>query len=444
MIILHRYCKRYRNNFFIREVVIILEISKDVTLCDRSERKDLGLYIHIPFCVKKCDYCDFLSAPGTEQNKKDYVEALLTEIRSYEGRTGAYQVPTIFFGGGTPSCIDPEDINRIMQEIRRVFSIRNKDPEITIEVNPGTITRQKLLCYQNAGINRISFGLQSTDNNELVRLGRIHSYEEFLNNYELARSLGFHNINVDLMSALPGQTLASWEKTLRTIADLKPEHISAYSLIIEEGTAFFDRYRPGSPEEKELPNEDLDREIYARTKQILEEYGYHRYEISNYAKSGYECRHNDSYWIGTDYLGLGLGASSLLNGARFCNMHDIKQYILACNTYKNRRIMTNIEDNSVQNVILLQDDLLRIRRDWTELTLEDQMEEFMFLGLRRCEGIRKSTFFQRFEKDINEVYGAVLQQLQQQKLIEIEEEWIKLTEFGIDISNTVLSVFLLN
>ncbi len=414
-----------------------MERTKDDYLIGNKEPKELGLYIHIPFCVRKCDYCDFLSAPGTEKNKKNYIKALLTEIKSYEGRTNHYRVPTIFIGGGTPSCIDPEDIKRIMEAIRLVFHVEKESLEATIEVNPGTVSEQKLICYKEAGINRLSFGLQSVDSDELKKLGRIHSLEDFLNNFKLARTLGFRNINVDLMSALPGQTASSWERSLRKVAELNPEHISAYSLIIEEGTAFYDSYRPGAPYEKELPDEEQDRRIYAMTKQILKEYGYHRYEISNYAKESFECRHNNSYWIGTDYLGLGLGSASFVNGVRFSNTQDSKQYIHACNSYQKEKLI--FEESAA-----MQEDCLGIRREEHFLTREEQMEEFMFLGLRRCEGVRKSDFVKRFQISIDQVYGNILLTLQQQKLIKITDEQIMLTEYGIDVSNMVLAEFLLD
>jgi oxygen-independent coproporphyrinogen-3 oxidase len=382
--------------------------------------RELGLYIHIPFCVKKCDYCDFLSAPASDELKSEYVEALIKEISSYRGRTSGYRVQTIFFGGGTPSCIAAEDIARVMTKLRQVFIINEERLEATIEVNPGTTTVEKLTTYQRVGINRLSFGLQSTDNKELKCLGRIHTYEEFKSNYQLARELGFTNINIDLMSALPGQTLSSWEKTLNTVAQLKPEHISAYSLIIEEGTEFYHRYRPGTVGEAELPDEETDRNIYYKTKELLEQFGYHRYEISNYAKPGYESRHNNSYWIGTEYLGLGLGAASLLAGVRFSNVSDIKEYIALCNTR----------------------DEIGLRRELVQLTKEQRMEEFMFLGLRRCEGISSKEFKKRFSADITTIYGKVLIDLEQKKLIAISGDNIRLTDYGVDISNVVLSEFL--
>ena len=411
---------------------------------EEAQKKELGLYLHIPFCVRKCDYCDFLSAHGTEATKKEYVEALLTEIESYQGRTSNYVVGTIFFGGGTPSCIPEEDIERIMAAIRETFSLSEDGLEATIEVNPGTVTRKKLEVYRRAGINRISFGLQSTKLMELKKLGRIHSYEDFLENYQLAREVGFSNINVDLMSALPGQTLSSWEETLYSVAKLNPEHISAYSLIIEEGTKFYDRYHLGAVLEKELPDEDTDRLIYHRTKEILEQFQYLRYEISNYAKAGYECRHNNSYWIGTDYLGLGLGSSSLLDGARFTNNNNLKQYLKQINEYRLYGKEAN-KRNSMEHTdcLSISMDLPGIRKDYKRLTREEQMEEFMYLGLRRCEGVRKEDFHLRFGEEMDMVYGRELEELIKKKLIEMEGDILRLTDLGIDVSNQVLSEFLL-
>jgi oxygen-independent coproporphyrinogen-3 oxidase len=406
--------------------------------------RDLGLYIHIPFCVKKCDYCDFLSAPATEEIKSEYFDAIITEIESYQGKMEGYIVPTIFFGGGTPSCVEAVYISRIMESISKVFCIDRERLEASIEVNPGTITRDKLIAYKEAGINRLSFGLQSANDIELLLLGRIHSYKQFEDNYHLAREVGFQNINIDLMSALPGQTVESWEHTLNTVIDLKPEHISAYSLIIEEGTKFYDRYHNTSSDAKELPDEETDRLIYHRTKEFLELKGYHRYEISNYAKEGYECRHNSSYWIGTDYLGIGLGASSLLNDARFLNLQDIKQYIQACEEYKTSNNQKKYEEINILTDSSIWDDPIGLRRDFEQLTQSQKMEEFMFLGLRMCDGISKRAFYQRFKVKIETIYGAVLQQLKENNLLIITDDKIVLTEYGIDVSNSVLSVFLLN
>lgn len=281
-------------------------------------RRELELYIHIPFCAKKCAYCDFLSGPADEQTVADYVTALRKEIESYKESAKNYEVTTVFFGGGTPSLLSGEQMAELMNAIKDTFMLK-EEAEITMEANPGTVTESNLSAYKEAGINRISFGLQSVKDEELRMLGRIHTFEEFLESYDMARKAGFHNINVDLISAIPGQTLTSWEETLRTVIELQPEHISAYSLIVEEGTTFAKLYGEGCEKEELLPDEDEERRIYERTEEMLKEAGYHRYEISNYAKDGYECRHNLGYWERKEYLGLGLGASSLLNETRFHN-----------------------------------------------------------------------------------------------------------------------------
>ncbi|HWT27514.1 MAG TPA: radical SAM family heme chaperone HemW [Mobilitalea sp.] len=412
--------------------------------------RDLGLYIHIPFCVKKCEYCDFLSAPADQETKRLYIEALLTEIRSYEGRTGEYIVPSIFIGGGTPSSIDESFIADIMEAINEVFIIDQERLEATIEVNPGTLTKDKLETYLKSGLNRLSFGLQSTDNEELKLLGRIHTFEQFMQNFTLAREVGFHNINIDLMSALPGQTLSSWEKTLSDVIKLNPEHISAYSLIIEEGTPFYDRYQPDSIGYRDLPDEDVDRRMYRRTKEILRKNGYQRYEISNYAKKGFESRHNSSYWTGMEYLGLGLGASSLLDGARTKNMHDIKQYICKCKLYKSN-LMERINPSDIKRQITgnekpdtILKDCIGLREEQEHLTKEDQMEEYMFLGLRMCCGISIPAFCERFGIEINAVYGDAISRLVKDGLLVTLDDRIALTDYGIDVSNVVLSEFLLD
>lgn len=379
--------------------------------------KELGLYIHIPFCVRKCDYCDFLSAPADEETKYNYVKALLAEIKSYKQISGEYLVKTVFIGGGTPSSLKGEYITDIMNAVREVFLIPGFEkglPEITMEVNPGTLTPDKLKLYKLAGINRLSFGLQSADNRELKLLGRIHTYETFLENYRLAREIGFHNINIDLMSALPGQTLTDWLNTLNQVIQLKPEHISAYSLILEEGTPFFSRYQ------EEDQDEELDRNIYARTKEVLEKAGYFRYEISNYAKPGYESRHNTSYWVRTDYLGMGLGAATLLNNTRYQNTESLAEYLELSKDYHD------------------------IRGSREVLSVSRQMEEFMFLGLRMSKGINKIYFQNLFGTSIEAVYGGVINKSLAVGLIDCKGDTIYLTDKGIDLSNRVLSGFLLD
>lgn len=382
-------------------------------------RKKLELYIHIPFCAKKCGYCDFLSGPAAVSVQQRYVEQLMEEIACQSAHYPGYQVPSVYLGGGTPSLLGAKDICQIMEQVKSVFELSDT-PEVTIEANPGTVTMEKLKAWSEAGINRVSIGLQSADDKELKNLGRIHTYDEFLKTYQRVRQAGFDNVNIDLMSALPGQTLASWRSTLKKVARLKPEHISAYSLTIEEGTPFYQQYH-GHPEL--LPGEDEEREMYYATKQILQDMGFRRYEISNYAKSGRECRHNIGYWTGTEYLGLGLGSSSYIQGFRFHNEEDLGRYC---------RIRMKGEDA---------DD--RLHQDIIHLTDKEKMEEFMFLGLRMMDGVSGSEFLKRFGVNMWNVYGDVLGKLVENHLIQADNPYIRLTDFGVDISNYVLSEFLL-
>lgn len=390
---------------------------------DNIERKQpLELYVHIPFCEKKCDYCDFLSMPASLNEKKLYYEALLKEINEKKGLAEEYQIVSIFFGGGTPTSIPSEWLVNILKTILEVFEVEDtSEIEITTEANPGTLTRQKLEDYYKAGFNRLSIGLQSTDNKELKCLGRIHTYEQFLENYKVAREVGFHNINVDLMSALPGQTVLSYEKTLQEVLSLRPTHISAYSLIIEEETPFYSRYGEKGAQVRELPGEDNDRAMYHLTKKLLGEHGYHRYEISNYSLDGMECRHNVGYWTGVEYLGLGLGASSYIKEMRYHNETDLATYV--------HMIETNTD----------------MKREVHQVTIGEQMEEFMFLGLRLVRGVSKKQFMERFHKTMDEVYGDVLARLERKQLITMnaEDNMVALTEEGIDVSNYVMAQFLL-
>ena len=375
-------------------------------------RRELELYIHIPFCVKKCAYCDFLSGPASNQQIEEYVQALIEEIRYYKEFVKKYEVSTVFWGGGTPSLLTGEQMKALMEALGQTFFIR-QNAEITMEANPGTVTVEKLLACQKAGINRISFGLQSVNNEELKMLGRIHTYEEFLESYEAARKAGFQNINVDLISAIPKQTVSSWEQTLQTIISLQPEHISAYSLIVEEGTTFAKLYGEGCKLEHLLPMEEDERRMYERTEELLREAGYHRYEISNYAKEGYECQHNLGYWERKEYLGLGLGASSLIEETRFHNTDETEEYL-----------------RDASNPILL-------RRGQEKLDRQEQMEEFVFLGLRKIRGIQEEKFAEMFGEDIWDCYGRNLERVIKEGLLEREEGVLRLTRKGIDVSNYV-------
>lgn len=384
-------------------------------------KKELEIYIHIPFCIKKCAYCDFLSGPQDEETIELYVSSLLEEIQAHasnEQFTSDYEVTTIFLGGGTPSVLNTSQIHRIFETLTTSFKI-SQDAEITIEANPGTVTREKLLTYRTCGINRISFGLQSTNNEELKLLGRIHTYEEFLESYQLARESGFDNINVDLISAIPRQTVSSWEETLQKVVALKPEHISAYSLIVEEGTPFAKMYGEGCPGEYDLPSEEVERAIYYRTEDLLLGAGYHRYEISNYAKERKECKHNLGYWERKEYLGIGLGAASLVQNTRYKNVDDLSYYMERSSDIK--AIQENVE----------------------KLLLQEQMEEFMFLGLRKMEGVSITKFENTFGKNIDECYGVQIQKLVEQGLLERKNGRVMLTKQGIDVSNYVFGEFLI-
>lgn len=376
-----------------------------------NRRIPLELYVHIPFCVRKCQYCDFLSGPSDEETKDRYIEALLKEIRAAE-HTEDYEIVSVFIGGGTPSALKAEAIASIMRTLQEQFFFC-EDAEVTIEANPGTVDLEKLTIYRNVGINRLSLGLQSTDAEELKLLGRIHSYEEFLKSYEWARKAGFSNINIDLMFAIPGQTGEAWRQHLYQVAELNPEHISAYSLIIEEGTPF-------AEQNLDLPDEDTEYQMYEDTAEILERYGYRQYEISNYAKQGYMCRHNAGYWQRREYLGFGLGASSLYRGMRFSNTRRMQEYL------KESR-------NPDQ-----------IRKDVTVLSRNEQIEEFMFLGLRMTEGISEKKFEENFDVRLMDIYGDILQKYEETGFMEhIETKW-RLTRKGIHVSNHILADFLLD
>jgi putative coproporphyrinogen dehydrogenase len=382
-------------------------------------RKQLELYVHIPFCEKKCLYCDFLSFSAEEDLHKAYVDKLIEEIRVQASNYSQYQISSIFIGGGTPTVIKAVYISNIMSAIYEAFIVESQ-AEITIECNPGTVDIDKLLVYKQSGINRISVGLQSTVDKELQHLGRIHTYADFLNSYEKIRESGYKNVNIDLMSALPWQTLDSWKSTLKKVVMLKPEHISAYSLIIEEGTEFSKIY--GSPEgRKFLPTEEVERAMYHSTIDILKNYGYERYEISNYAKPGYESKHNIGYWTGEEYLGFGIGASSYVYGRRFHVERDIKKYL----------------------AIDMKRDIMPLYQNIHELSTKEKMEEFMFLGLRLSKGVLVTDFYDRFGIELIDVFEKVIQKNISFGLLKYENLYLKLTDKGLDLSNRVMGDFLL-
>lgn len=394
-------------------------MSDSIFLYLKMKKRNLELYLHIPFCVRKCNYCDFFSASGTEEEQAAYVSAMVQEIQSYQELSGEYEVQTIFLGGGTPSLLTPEQIEQIFNAIYHTFSV-NENAEITMEMNPGTVDIEKLHAMKAAGVNRLSIGLQSAQNEELKMLGRIHTYEEFLETWRLTEQAGFKNRNIDLMSALPGQTMESYEDTLSKVLALEPEHISAYSLILEEGTVFYDWYEKGKLDRGawKLPSEEEEYAMGELTIQRLAEAGMHRYEISNYAKSGKECRHNLGYWDRVEYLGIGAGSSSLIKGERFDHIRDRKAYI---------EKIRNGEPILIDREIL---------------SVESQMEEFMYLGLRKIEGVSRTDFQNYFGKNVDDVYGEILDKLEEEQLLEFSGDRIRLTHRGMDVSNCVLAEFL--
>lgn len=394
-------------------------MSDSIFLYLKMKKRNLELYLHIPFCVRKCNYCDFFSASGTPKEQADYVSAMIQEIQSYQELSGEYEVQTIFLGGGTPSLLTPEQIEQIFNAIYHTFSV-NENAEITMEMNPGTVDIEKLHAMKAAGVNRLSIGLQSAQNEELKMLGRIHTFEEFLESWKLIEQAGFKNRNIDLMSALPGQTIESYEDTLSKVLALEPEHISAYSLILEEGTVFYDWYEKGKLDRGawKLPSEEEEYAMGELTILRLAEAGMHRYEISNYAKPGKECRHNLGYWDRTEYLGIGAGSSSLIKGERFDHIRDRKAYI---------EKIRNGESILIDREIL---------------SVESQMEEFMYLGLRKVEGVSRTDFQNYFGKNVNDVYGKILDKLEEEQLLEFSGDRIRLTHRGMDVSNCVLAEFL--
>ena len=462
-----------------------------------NDKRELMIYIHIPYCIRKCLYCDFLSfGKGSSQWESidKYIDALCHEIKFYKEYSKDRIVTSVFIGGGTPSVLTNSQADKLFAAIKSGFML-SKDCEFTIECNPGTLTADKLKLYRTNGVNRISLGLQSSDNAELKVLGRIHTFEDFARSFDAVREAGFKNVNVDLMSAIPGQTMKSWENTLIKTLSFKPEHISAYSLIIEEGTPFYDMYceagrrceavgnleagkgceagvccETGEDKVLKLPDEETEREIYHFTKAFLNANGYERYEISNYSLPGYECRHNSGYWRGRDYIGLGLGAASCFEGRRYADVSDFNAYLAAVDkaqaaadkaqavadkaqaaadkaqaaTDKARAAAAGFEKSGHKAQNFVEETL-----PWTDsetvhiLSKKDRMEEFMFLGLRMCSGISAVDFKRRFNENIYDIYGEVFETLKKKKLIWQQGDFWMLTDYGVDLSNYVLSEFLL-
>lgn len=386
-------------------------------------RKQIGLYIHIPFCKQKCSYCDFCSYANKESFIKRYIQCVLKEIIEVgnnnkidfeNGKDDLFSVKTIYIGGGTPSLIESKYIVQIMEEIKSNFEL-DENAEITIEVNPGTVTLEKLEDYKRAGINRLSIGLQSTHEHLLKEIGRIHTYLDFLDTFRFAREAGFENINVDLMIGLPNQTLAEVQDSIEEIVSMEPEHISVYSLILEEGTPLFKKVEEGL----ELPDEELERKMYWNVKRILEANGYNHYEISNFAKQGYESKHNLDCWNQKEYIGFGIAAHSYTNGIRYSNIENLEQYI------KNYD-----EDKTEENLVFHE------KQD-----MEAMQKEYMLLGLRKIDGVSIQEFKIKFVANPVFLYHSELEKLVNEELLEIDGDMIKLTNKGLDLANIVWEEF---
>lgn len=374
----------------------------------------ISLYIHIPFCAQKCLYCDFPSFARKDHLRKTYIEALNKEIISLREKHNNLEINTIFIGGGTPSVLEADELECLLKEVAKLNMA--KDIEYSMECNPGNLTEEKLEVMKKYGVNRISMGLQAKQDNLLKGLGRIHNYKTFKENFLLAKKVGFNNINVDLMFGLPNQRLNEWEETLREIISLEPAHISAYSLIIEEGTAFYNLYEN---DKLKLPTEEEERKMYHLAKKILEENGFNQYEISNYAKEGKECRHNLAYWNMDNWIGVGSAAASYINGKRIKNISSVEEYINSINE----------KGEAVEEII--------------NNSKNDNIEEFMFMGLRKINGIDENEFKKRFSMNINDVYGEILNKYIDEGLLIRESGRIFLSEKGIEISNVIMADFLL-
>lgn len=373
--------------------------------------KEIGIYIHIPFCIKKCEYCDFVSYCNKEKYVPQYINALKKEIKNNINKE--YKITTIYIGGGTPSSIEEKYIADIIETIKLNMNDENlkefKNVEVTIEVNPGTVTEKKLETYKEIGINRLSIGLQETHDELLKSIGRIHTYEEFLKTYNLARKIGFNNINVDLMIALPNQTIQDIKENLEKIIKLNPEHISVYSLILEEGTPFYNKYNENKIR---LPDEELERNMYWYVKNTLENNGYIHYEISNFSKKGFESKHNMNCWNQEEYLGFGVAAHSYNNKIRYSNTNSIEEYIKGSNKIIHEK-----------------------------QTLEDMQKEYMLLGLRKIEGINIQKFKNKFAQNPIFIFKEQLSKLVDEELIIVDGNEIKLTNKGLDLANIVWEEF---
>lgn len=421
---------------------------------------ELGIYVHIPFCVKKCDYCDFISYSNCFDMQERYVEKLLEEIEENKDLLRNNFISTIYIGGGTPSAIKSELIKKILDKIydvagieieknnvalngaKKIIENETKDNEnkneieITIEVNPGTTTKNNLQMYKNCGINRLSIGLQSTDDAILKKIGRIHNYEQFLDTYNWAEEAGFENINVDLMLGLPGQDIEILKNSLENVVNLKPtpKHISVYSLIVEEGTKIERRIDSG---ELSLPDDEEERRQYHYMKNFLELNGYKHYEISNFAKPGFESKHNMNCWEQKQYVGFGVSAHSYVNGVRYANTSDLKEYLNVDNAKNVENDMKNEFGVNFEN----KNGFAIIKTIEETQDKPDMEKEFMMLGLRKLDGISISKFEHKFGENPIYLFRNELQKLVEEDLLEVDLDDIRLTSKGLDLANLVWEEF---
>ena len=374
----------------------------------------LGLYIHIPFCVAKCKYCDFNSFKIDLNEKIKYLNYLGEEMKLYKEEIKNREIDSVFVGGGTPSILNENEINILFEKIKENFNIKS-NAEITMECNPGTLTLNKLKVMKKSGVNRLSIGLQAVQNHHLKYIGRIHTFEEFEKNYHDAKQMGFDNINIDLMYALPNQSREDWMESLEKVVKLNPTHISAYSLILEENTELFKMYER---DEFNLLDENTDIEMYEYTINYLKSHGYNQYEISNYAKDNFECKHNVLYWKCEEYVGIGASASGYFNGIRYNNICELDNY---------------------EKMILEGEKPI----EWEEkLSIKDEIEESIFLGLRMNEGIQISDFKEKYNFDFEKEYKNEIEKLSKMELIEIDNNLMKLTQKGREISNSIFVEFI--
>lgn len=402
-----------------------MTINKQVrTVHGLDSVKPLGLYIHIPFCAQKCNYCDFLSFGGSTTTKqKDYVTALLKEIQGYRSRTLLVdrQVDTVYIGGGTPSLLEESLITAILDAMHVEFQL-SADAEITIESNPGSIEQKKLTAWRNAGCNRLSMGAQSMNDDLLRLLGRPHRSEDLIKSFYDARKAGFQNINIDLIFSIPGQSHSQWIDTLNTVLDLAPEHLSFYSLQLEEGTEFYRRVQAGT---LQLLDDESDRDMYWNAVELVANKGYKQYEISNASRPGFASRHNMKYWSFEDYIGIGLGAHSFFQGRRYSNCTDFEQYL--------RSFQTAAPETSIEPPSTV----------WKhDNTYRDDVEEYLFTGLRKTEGILLDDFQMRFGASVLDLYRDSVRRLTANNWLLVDHARMRLTNDGIDLSNQVFIEFI--